>query len=88
MCKTVKIEQANILAVEGKDEVNFFDALIKYLCITNIQIIDVGGKDSFQNKFSAIIQSEGALAKIKKIGFVRDAEEHEALGLFRVPAPF
>jgi hypothetical protein len=78
-----KIERENILAVEGKDEKNFFDALLKTLGIDNVQIIDVGGKDNFKNRFPVYIQSEGALAKIKNIGFVRDAEDNEAVGAFQ-----
>jgi hypothetical protein len=79
-----KIEQENILAVEGKDEDNFFCALLRKLGIANnIQIIDVGGKDSFENKLSGYLQAEGALEKIKKIGFVRDAEKHEAKSAFQ-----
>ncbi|MDR0644431.1 MAG: hypothetical protein LBG05_05905 [Treponema sp.] len=78
-----KIAEENVLAVEGKDEKNFFAALLKTLDIHNVQIIDVGGKDNFKNKFPVYIQSEGALDRIKNIGFVRDAEEHEAMAAFQ-----
>jgi hypothetical protein len=78
-----KIEKENVLAVEGKDEKNFFDALLKFLSISNVQIIDVGGKDNFKNRFPVYIQSEGALSKIRNIGFVRDAEKHEATSAFQ-----
>lgn len=73
-----KIEQESVLAVKGKDEANFFKALLEFLNISNVQIIDVGGKDSFKNKLSGYIQTDGALVKIKRIGFVRDAEKLEA----------
>jgi hypothetical protein len=76
------IEQENVLAVEGNDEKNFFNALLRTMNIPNVQIIDVGGKDSFKNKFPVYIQSEGALEKIKNIGFVRDAEKLEAKSAF------
>jgi len=78
-----KIEQDSVLAVEGKDEKNFFEALLKNLGISNIQIIDVGGKDKFTSSLSTYLQSEGALNQIKKIGFVRDAEEREATVAFQ-----
>ena len=78
-----KIVQENILAVEGKDEKNFFDALLKKLMITNVQIIDVGGKDNFKNKFSVYLQSDRALDIIKNIGFIRDAEDLEAETAFQ-----
>jgi hypothetical protein len=50
--------------------------------ISDVQIIDVGGKDNFRNKFSVYMQSENALEKIKNIGFVRDAEQFEAKSAF------
>jgi hypothetical protein len=77
-----KIENENVLAVEGNDEKNFFEVLLRTMNIPNVQIIDVGGKDNFKNKFPVYIQSEGALAKIKNIGFVRDAEQLEAQSAF------
>jgi hypothetical protein len=77
-----KIEQENVLAVEGNDEKKFFDALLRIMNIPNVQIIDVSGKDNSKNKFSVYIQYEGALTKIKNIGFVRDAEQHEAQSAF------
>jgi hypothetical protein len=83
MGKMEKIELENILAVEGKDEKNFFDALLKNLDITNVQIIDVGGKDKFEIIFSNYLQTEDALEKIKNIGFVRDAEKDTANAAFQ-----
>jgi hypothetical protein len=77
-----KIEKENVLAVEGNDEKNFFEALLKTMNIPNVQIIDVCGKDNFKNKFPVYMQSEGALKKIKNIGFVRDAEQLEATSAF------
>jgi hypothetical protein len=77
-----KIEKENVLAVEGNDEKNFFEALLKTMDISHVQIIDIGGQDSFKNKFPLYIQSDGALAKIKNIGFVRDAEQLEAHAAF------
>jgi hypothetical protein len=77
-----KIEKENVLAVEGNDEKNFFDTLLRTMNISNVQIIDVGGKDNFKNKFPVYIQSEDALGKIKNIGFVRDAEKLEAKSAF------
>jgi hypothetical protein len=78
-----KIKKEDVLFVEGKDEINFFGILLKWLDITDVQIIDVGGKDNFQNRFSGYMQTEGALSRIKNIGFVRDAEGHEANSAFQ-----
>jgi len=80
---SIKIEQENILAVEGKDERNFFEVMLGFVGIGSVQVIDVGGKDNFKNRLSGLIQSEGALEKIKKMGFVRDAEKLEADSSFQ-----
>ena len=77
-----KIERENVLFVEGKDEKEFFGALLHFVRIDNVQVIDVGGKDNFKNRFFGYIQSEGALEKIRNIGFVRDAEMLEAKSAF------
>jgi hypothetical protein len=83
MKKNRKAEKPNILAVEGKDECNFFTALIKHLNLTGIQIEDIGGKDKFKLEFSLLAQSENFYGIVKKIGFVRDAEEKEATAAFQ-----
>jgi hypothetical protein len=75
MIKSRKAEKANILAVEGKDEYNFFTALINHLHLTDIQIEDMGGKDRFKNEFPLLAQSEKFYDIVKNIGFVRDAEK-------------
>ena len=40
----MEIKEKKIIAVEGKDEINFFKALFKHLNISGIQLIDFGGK--------------------------------------------
>jgi hypothetical protein len=77
-----KIEKENVLVAEGKDEKDFFAALLGAMDISNIQIIDVGGIYGFRTNFPLYIQADGALAMIKNIGFVRDAEQHEARPAF------
>jgi len=71
-----KIEKENVLAVEGKDECNFFEALLKYERLEEVQIIDIGGKDKFRVEFSSFAQTENFYTKLKRIGFVRDADEN------------
>lgn len=51
MKKNIRLESDRVLAVEGKDECNFFEALMRYEKINGIQIIDIGGKDKFQIEF-------------------------------------
>ncbi|MBW1615880.1 MAG: hypothetical protein JRJ49_04960, partial [Deltaproteobacteria bacterium] len=84
MSKNFKIESKNLLAVEGKDECNFFKALLKNSDInkTKIQIIDISGKNQFADKFDALYIGEG-FKRIKQLGFVRDAEEKPAQSAFQ-----
>ena len=37
------ISSSKLLLVEGMDECNFFEALLKSLDITGIQVFDIGG---------------------------------------------
>ena len=83
MEKNRKAERAGLLVVEGKDEYNFFTSLIRHLSLTDIQIVDVKGKDNFKNEFPLLVQSENFYGIVKKIGFVRDAEEKEATAAFQ-----
>nr|MBC8183594.1 hypothetical protein [candidate division KSB1 bacterium] len=53
------IRKKKVLAVEGDDEINFFDSLLKYLGISDIEIRKVGGKDQFKNKLPALVESSG-----------------------------
>lgn len=52
--KRTTIDSDSLLAVEGKDELHFFKALLKNLNIRNVQIESVGGKDQFQNEFASL----------------------------------
>jgi hypothetical protein len=83
MDKNIKAEKSNILAVEGKDECNFFTALCRDMRLQDIQIIDIGGKDKFKSRFSLFANSEQFYSIVKNIGFVRDAEEKEATSAFQ-----
>ena len=52
------ITSQKILAVEGKDEINFFNKLLKHQNI-NCQVLEVGGKGQFPNKLPSLIRSPG-----------------------------
>ena len=81
MDKNFRIESERFLAVEGKDECNFFKALLKHIGINNIQLLDIGGKDRFPLEFPALYNQEG-FNKIKRLGFIRDAETNPAQSAF------
>ena len=76
-----QINSDALLLVEGKDEGGFFDALLKHMKIGGVQIKDVGGKEKFKHEMRNIVKLPG-FSKIKKLGYVRDAEQHEAKSAF------
>ena len=67
------IREKKVLAVEGKDEVNFFEALLKHLGIASFEIRDVGGKDKFKKKLPALVHTSG-FSDVEVLVVVRDAE--------------
>ena len=77
------IKSKKLLAVEGKDEENFFDALLKHMNITNFDIHKVGGKNQFPKKLPALLKTRGFFAPdesplVTHLGIVRDKDEDEA----------
>ncbi len=78
----VKPEKPDLLAVEGKDEVSFFEALFDHMGITGIQIMDMGGKDRFRGMAQLIFQASD-FDMVRRIGLVRDAESNKAEAAFR-----
>ena len=76
-----KITKEQLLLVEGKDECNFFEALLTHERIEEVQCIDIGGKDKFSNEFPVLVNMEGFKA-VSAIGLVRDAEVNQAKSAF------
>ncbi len=77
------IKSKKLLAVEGKDEENFFDALLKHMNITDFDIHQVGGKNQFPKKFPALLKTSGFFAPddsplVTHLGIVRDKDKDEA----------
>jgi hypothetical protein len=67
------IEKPTLLLVEGKDEVNFFEALLDECQIKEVQIIEVGGKDKFKLEFPALLNLDG-FSNVKSYAIIRDAD--------------
>ncbi len=82
------ITSKKILVVEGKDEINFFDSLLKYLNITDYQIEEGGGKNQFHKKIPALklragfIQADGT-SFVTHLAIIRDKNGDNALGSVR-----
>lgn len=73
-----------LLLVEGKDEVNLFEELMKH-CFDaepTVQVIDAGGVRKFPNRLRAIQTACRARPTLRSIGVVRDAD-NDAAGAFR-----
>ncbi|RLG20084.1 hypothetical protein DRN77_08095 [Methanosarcinales archaeon] len=68
------IREKKVLAVEGKDEVNFFDALLKHLGITDdVEVRDVGGKYQFKSELPALVRTTG-FSDVEVFVIIRDAD--------------
>ena len=67
------IHQKKVLAVEGKDEVNFFNALLKYVGINDFEVYEVGGKQQFKDKLPALVRRRG-FSDVEVLAVVRDAD--------------
>lgn len=77
------ITNRKVLAVEGEDEWNFFDRLLRHLDITGVQIECVGGKKQFATKLPALLRTPGFFDAgghplVTHLGIVRDKDEDEA----------
>ncbi len=91
----VKVEQPNVLIVEGKEEKLFFDELIEHLKLQKIQIMPIGGKDKLRSRLKALVSTPD-FSKVVSLGIVRDADTDpdaafqsvcDALRVAKLPAP-
>lgn len=69
----VSIEQAKLLVVEGADDARLFNALLRHIGVSGIQVVDAGGKNNIRQTLRVIAQSPGFSA-VSSIGVVRDAD--------------
>jgi len=70
-----KITKKRLLAVEGKDEVSFFNELFKHMGMEDIvDVQEVGGKDQFKKKIPALKTIPG-YSNLEAIAIIRDADE-------------
>ena len=71
------INEKKVIAVEGKDEVNFFNALFKHTEIDGFEIHEIGGKDQFKDKLPALIRMRG-FSDVEMLAVIRDADNNAA----------
>ncbi|MGP1439914.1 MAG: DUF3226 domain-containing protein [Treponema sp.] len=73
----IKITSKFLLLVEGKDEIEFFNTLFKYMSIDGVQILEVGGKNNFPHHIKSIKQDLGDdCSNITNLGIIRDADDN------------
>jgi hypothetical protein len=77
MQENLEIKSSKVLIVEGLDECNFFEVLLKSLEIKDVQMINAGGSEKFATEFPAVYLATG-FSQIGRLGFVRDAEDNRA----------
>ncbi len=72
------ITKKRLLVVEGEDEINFFEKLLKYINMTDlVDIREVGGKAQFKNKMP-VLQKASGFNRLEHIAIIRDADENAA----------
>ncbi|MBE3123755.1 MAG: hypothetical protein IMZ65_03040 [Planctomycetes bacterium] len=69
--RPIKIEGPFLLLVEGKDEVQFFLALLQHMGIEGVQVLDYAGKNKFPEFFPAVCLQ---LDPVRAYAVVRDAD--------------
>jgi hypothetical protein len=68
-----QIQESKLLIVEGKDEEEFFGALIANLGLKEIQVAGIGGKTKIRQNLKALVRRP-SFSKVEVLGVVRDAD--------------
>ena len=71
------------LLVEGNDQVNFFEALVKHLRINGIQIQNFGGVGELTPFVETLAAGQNFRTQVESVGIVRDAESKIAQSAFQ-----
>ncbi len=80
----ISITKSKLLLGEGKDEVAFFEGLLKFLGIEDVQVMEYGGKYRIVSGLSAIVKLSG-FDSLQALGITRDADYFGNLGDMLVP---
>ena len=67
--------ESKLLLVEGRDEENFFEAFLRHLGISGIQVLSYRGKNNLGNRLEVYVDVP-SFAQIQSIGIVRDADDN------------
>jgi hypothetical protein len=69
-----KITESKQLLVEGRDAEVFFQALLRFMSLTGIQVQNFGGIDELRGFLKALRNASGFRQTVTALGIVRDAE--------------
>ncbi len=69
----LRIVEAKLLIVEGKDDEEFFKALLKKLQIKDIQVAGIGGKTMLRGQLKALA-IDSQFPAVISMGIIRDAD--------------
>jgi hypothetical protein len=71
---TVRLEKPKLLIGEGKDEVNFFTALLKRLGIAEVQVEEYGGKPALGAYLKELRTKRPGRRKLQTLAVTRDLD--------------
>lgn len=74
--------KTKLLIGEGKDEVNFFEALLDHLGITDIQVEEYSGKRGLWNYLKDLANTRPNRQSIVSLGITRDSDEEHPHEVF------
>lgn len=73
----ITIEKPNLLVVEGRDDQEFFDALLRTIDMSEVQILAIGGKTKLRKNLKGLAATEN-FHQVRGLGIVRDADADAA----------
>lgn len=80
-----RVESDRLVLVEGKDEVNLFEAMINRWSILGLQVMDVGGERQFHSRLEATLaNSRSRNISLSAIAVLRDADDDAQAALASV----
>ena len=82
--RPTEIIKPKLLLGEGSDEVEFFNALLAYLKIEDVQVIDYLGKHSVFVELATVLKLPG-FSQLQSIGITRDADYFDNVADWLVP---
>jgi hypothetical protein len=72
----LEITKPKVIVAEGRDEENFFEAIIEHIPLVGIQVIGVGGKTMIKQNLKGITSLPYFKDIVTSVGVVRDADNN------------